>query len=81
MPKQTWIIAGVLSGAVLLGIVFFSIRKQGYDNERLKRDLAAAQAALARQSSDLVTWESASPFQVNGLGYYEITQPISGERR
>lgn len=34
---------------------------------------------VLQQSSDLVTWE-ASPFQVNGLGYYEITQPIQGER-
>ena len=54
MPKQTWIIAGVLSGAVLLAIVVMSIRKQSVENQRLQRALASAQAALQRQSGDLI---------------------------
>ena len=53
MPKQTWIIAGVLSGAMLLAIVVMSIRKQSVENARLQRALAAAQAAVQRQSADL----------------------------
>lgn len=54
MPKQTWIIAGVLSGAVLLAIVVMSIRKQSVENQRLRRALAAAETTLQRQSGDLV---------------------------
>jgi len=53
MPKQTWIVAGVLSGAVLLAIVLMSIRKQSVENARLQRALAAAQLASQNYATDL----------------------------
>lgn len=52
MPKQTWIIAGSLTGALLLIFLIASIRKNSLDTERLQHALAAAQAALERQSAD-----------------------------
>ena len=53
MPKQTWIVAAVLSGAVLLAVVLASIRKQSVQNTGLQRALAEAQAALDQQASAL----------------------------
>jgi chemotaxis protein MotB len=52
MPKQTWIVAAVLSGAVLLAVVLFSIRKQSIENTRLQRALAKAQSAMEKQFSE-----------------------------
>ena len=52
MPKQTWIVAGVLSGAVLLAIVVMSIRKQSVENQRLQRALAALQSTFEKQSGE-----------------------------
>ena len=52
MPKQTWIVAAVLSGVVLLVIVLIAIRKQSVENVRLQRALAEAQAAATKQFSD-----------------------------
>jgi len=48
MPKQTWIIAGILSAAVLLIVVFASVRGQAVRNDRLAQELSAAQADAAR---------------------------------
>ena len=53
MPKQTWIIAGVLSAALLLALVFASLHGNSTENERLQRALAEAQSALAAQAADL----------------------------
>jgi len=53
MPKQTWIIAGVLSAAVLLAVVYLSIRKQGVEITRGQQALAEAQSALEKQSAEL----------------------------
>ena len=53
MPKQTWIVASVLSVALLFGITLVSIRKQARESERLQRALAEAQAALAKNAGDL----------------------------
>jgi chemotaxis protein MotB len=52
VPKQTWMIAGSLTGALLLIFLIASIRKNSLDTDRLQHALAAAQAALERQSAD-----------------------------
>jgi chemotaxis protein MotB len=52
VPKQTWIVAAVLSGVVLIAIVLISIRKQSAESARLQRALAEALAAKERQSSE-----------------------------
>ena len=46
MPKQTWIVAAILSGAVLLAVVALSMRKLSRENTALQRSLAEAQAVL-----------------------------------
>ena len=53
MPKQTWIIAAVITALVVGAIVILSARQQGLENERLARALAEAQAALTRQTDTL----------------------------
>ena len=53
MPKFTWIIAGTLSGALLIVLIFASVRGQSVKNQRLERDLAAARAEVERQFSEL----------------------------
>jgi chemotaxis protein MotB len=55
VPKQTWIIAGSLTAALLLILLIASIRKNNVDTERLQRALAEAQAALERQATDTIT--------------------------
>src|SRR5262245_36600125 len=55
MPKQTWIVAAVLSAALLFGIALVSIRKQSRENERLQQALAEVQSALGKNSGELVT--------------------------
>ena len=55
MPKQTWIIAAVITALVVGAIVILSARQQGLENERLARALAEAQAALTRQTDTLAT--------------------------
>src|SRR5688572_1927347 len=52
MPKQTWIIAGVLSAVVLLAVVFASIRKQSIENARLESAVAEARSLLEKQIAD-----------------------------
>ncbi|HWN95953.1 MAG TPA: OmpA family protein [Methylomirabilota bacterium] len=53
MPKQTWIVAGVLSGIVLITVVLIAIRKQSVENARIQRALVEAQSAQEKQVSDL----------------------------
>ena len=55
MPKQTWIIAGVLSAVVLLAVVFASIRKQSIENARLERAVAETRSLLEKQAADYDT--------------------------
>jgi chemotaxis protein MotB len=55
MPKQTWIVAAVLSGALLLAVALMSIRKQSIENARLLRALAQAQSTFEKQTADLAT--------------------------
>jgi chemotaxis protein MotB len=50
MPKQTWIVAAILSGAVLLAVVVFSLRRHGLENAGLQRSLSDAQAALQQDA-------------------------------
>jgi len=52
VPKQTWIIAGGLSAALVLIFVIAAIRKNSVENTRLQRALAEARAALERASSE-----------------------------
>jgi chemotaxis protein MotB len=52
MPKQTWIIAGVLSAVVLIVVATVSLRKQSLENDRLARDLAELQTVLEKQATD-----------------------------
>ena len=54
MPKQTWIVAAVLSGTVLLAVVLIAIRKQSVENARMQHALAEAQAAVEKRASDLM---------------------------
>jgi chemotaxis protein MotB len=53
MPKQTWIVAGALSGALLLVFVFAAIRKNSLENARLQKALAETQSALESKAADL----------------------------
>jgi len=53
MPKQTWIIAAVLSALVLLAIVYVSIRKQSIELARMRATLAEAQSALEKKSAEI----------------------------
>lgn len=55
MPKQTWIIAGVLSAVVLLAVVLASIRKQSIENARLERALGEGRSLLEKQVADYDT--------------------------
>ena len=52
MPKQTWIIAGVLSAVVLIIVVAASWRKQSVENARLEQALHEAQAQLEKRTTD-----------------------------
>lgn len=58
VPKQTWIIAGALTAALVLIFVIASIRKNGLDQQRLQRALAEAQSALERQSADATAFSN-----------------------
>jgi chemotaxis protein MotB len=53
MPKQTWIIAGVLSAVVLIVIVAASMRKQDVEAQRLAQALVDAQALIETQALGL----------------------------
>lgn len=55
MPKLTWIIAGTLSGALLIILIFASVRTQSVKNARLERELAEARAASEKQFADLAS--------------------------
>lgn len=55
MPKQTWIVAAILSGLMLAGLVVVSMRQQSMENARLQRSLAEAQSSLDKQSSELAS--------------------------
>src|SRR5688572_6370987 len=50
VPKQTWIIAGSLTAALLLILLVASVRKNNVDTDRLQRAFAEAQSALERQA-------------------------------
>ena len=52
MPKQTWIIAGVLSAVVLIIVVAASLRKQSVENARLEQALNEVQALLEKRTAD-----------------------------
>ena len=58
MPKFTWIIAGTLSGALLIVLIFASVRSQSVKNQRLERDLATARAEIERQLSELAAFSN-----------------------
>jgi chemotaxis protein MotB len=58
VPKQTWIIAGALTAALLLIIIVASIRKNRLDQERLQRALAEMQTTLERQTADAAAWSN-----------------------
>src|ERR1044071_9130339 len=58
MPKQTWIIAAVLSALVLLAIVYVSIRKQSIELARVQATLAEAQSALEKKSAEIADLQS-----------------------
>jgi chemotaxis protein MotB len=53
MPKQTWIIAGAISAALLLVLIFISMRGQAVENMRLQRELTDARTRLENQSAEL----------------------------
>lgn len=52
MPKQTWIVASILSGLVLAALVFVSFHQQSLANARLQHALDEAQSVLAQQSAE-----------------------------
>ncbi len=54
MPKFTWIIAGTISGALLIVLIFGSVRNQSVKNQRLERELALARAELQKGFADLL---------------------------
>jgi chemotaxis protein MotB len=66
MPKQTWIIAAVLSGGLLIGIVLVAIHKQSIENARAQQTLAQAQSALEKNLGELAALS-------NKLGEAETT--------
>ena len=53
MPKFTWIIAGTISGALLIVLIFGSVRSQSVKNQRLERELALARAALEKGFAEM----------------------------
>jgi len=53
MPKQTWIIAGAISAALLLVLVFASVHKQNVENVHLQQSLADSRSTLEKQATDL----------------------------
>jgi chemotaxis protein MotB len=53
MPKQTWIIAGLLTGLLVAIFVAVAMRKQSDENARLQQALAETQSSLEQQSSEL----------------------------
>jgi chemotaxis protein MotB len=55
MPKQTWIIAGAISAALLLVLILVSMRGQSVQNVRLERELTEARTQLENQSAELAS--------------------------
>src|SRR6185503_12431903 len=53
MPKQTWIVAGLLTGLLVAVFVALALRKQSDENARLQQALADTQSSLEQQSSEL----------------------------
>ena len=53
MPKFTWIIAGTISGVLLIVLIFGAVRSQSVKNQRLERELALARAEIAKGSAEL----------------------------
>lgn len=53
MPKQTWVIASILSALVLIGITVFSVQKQSVQIQRSEQAAAEAQAFSEQQKADL----------------------------
>jgi chemotaxis protein MotB len=53
MPKFTWIIAGAISGVLLIVLIFASVRGQSLRSDKLERELAEARAQLEKQTAEL----------------------------
>lgn len=53
MPKQTWIIASILSVFVLIGIAVFSMQKQSAQMERSEQAASQAQTLAQQQEAEL----------------------------
>ncbi len=53
VPKQTWMIAGGITAALLLVFVIAAIRKNSLANQRLERALAEAQSFAEKQAADM----------------------------
>src|SRR5215203_2824 len=53
MPKFTWIIAGAISGALLIILIFGAVRNQSVKNQRLERELALTRAELEKGFGEL----------------------------
>jgi chemotaxis protein MotB len=52
MPKEAWTIAGVLTIALLLGLLGYSSWEKKHEVEQVRADLATAQAAVARGEAE-----------------------------
>jgi chemotaxis protein MotB len=55
MPKQTWIIAGLLSALALIAIVAVSLRKEAAEKDRLVQALAAAESTLEKHAAEIIS--------------------------
>ena len=53
MPKETWIIAGALTAALLLGLLVFSSYERKQDVDRARAELADARAAATQSAAEL----------------------------
>lgn len=53
MPKQTWIIASILSAFTLIGITVFSMQKQGAQLQRAEQAAADTQAQSEKQNAEI----------------------------
>ena len=52
MPKETWIIASVLTAALLLGLLGFASWEKKREVEKVRAELAAAQAAATKAEAE-----------------------------
>ena len=53
VPKQTWIIAAALSACVLVGAIYFSIRKQEIETKQAAAEIAESQSKLDQYAAQL----------------------------